>query len=174
MCINHLIDEDIHKKQLDIVKSRENTNSVFNQWHLRDESKFNEDDGLESQWEMCLKFLSDREFALKEILKLHQFFCLWTNTLKLVEEHLLSFLHYYNLNNQQSEAPLTNMEPKVIKYVLEEIYKSLKKLQAFALQPRFLSQTIFMLSCLWDSWEENNPTIKIEFMYMNNKSFAFF
>lgn len=152
-----------------IVKSRENKGSVFNEWHLCDDRLDNDDLYRLRHFKKMFKFLSDREYALSQVLKVHQFLCLMSNTLAEIQEQLLLFLHYYNLDNKKSQAPKHTMHKDLIDYVQKEINLKLKKIYNQAMGTDILATILFILSCLWESDASNNPPITIQFMYMKGR-----
>ena len=120
-------------------------------------------------WSTIFNFLSNVTYAIKQILSVHEFMCLSVNALQEVEQHMMMFIHYYNINNDSSGVKEENMNAQVINYVQNEIYKSISKLYHMGLRDQFLSHLLFILNCLWDEQPYNNPKFTINYMYMNDK-----
>ena len=154
---------------MNIAKSRDNNTSVFNEWHLCNDQLEKDDVNRLKHWQMMFKFLSDREYALSQILRVHQFLCLLSNTLAEIQEQLFLFLHYYNLDNKQSQATKHTMHKDLIDYTQNEINIKLKKIYGEAVKTDILVRILFILSCLWDSVADNNPVLTIQFMYMKER-----
>ena len=152
-----------------IAKSRENNTSVFNEWHLCNDQLEKHDVNRLKHWQMMFKFLSDREYALSQILTVHQFLSLMSNTLAEIQEQLFLFLHYYNVDNKQSQATKHTMHKNLIDYTQNEINIKLKKIYGQAFTTDILVRILFILSCLWDSDADNNPCLIIQFMNMKER-----
>lgn len=115
------------------------------------------------------KFLSDIKFTCAKLLQVHEFLCLAANSFVESENWEMILLNYYNTYNHTSNANGKNMDPMVIQYVQDEMYKSVKKVHFMGLKQKLLTHLLFFMACLWDEQPDANPPITIQYMYIKEK-----
>ena len=150
---------------------REDDNSCANHWFLMFENQ--KDKNLQRPYGFykALLFLSDKEYCVECLLKLHEVVVRWYKALESAESTIMMFLHHNNLLRNNNEKLPSTIEVSMQKYIKQEISSAVKVIHAKILRTEFLAYWQLWLGCLWEENVTYNEPFQFKFMYLSNHSF---